>query len=103
MRAIGNHFDLASMARFHLDGEQIIDLMHTFHEVALVAVATGALFEGPKTTNKRITDADVSTTVTIEQLKEIFKDHDATITHEAGTNRAQNIRKTATNGSLRVQ
>ena len=43
---------------------------------------------------KVLMDADVITNaVMTERLKEVFKNHDATVTHEAGTKMAHDIRK----------
>ena len=62
------------------------------------------MFKGPKTTNERISDADVvSGVVMIAKLKEVFKDHDAVVTHVTSTQMSHNIREKAILGLLHVQ
>ena len=102
------------MAWFHLDGEpnqiecfqdpEILDLVHANHiSVGKPAGSTteitqacnaGVVFKGPKTTNKRINDADVvSNSVMINLLKEVFRNHDVAVTRDTDKNVTQYLKK----------
>ena len=125
-RSIRNYFDLPAdaMAWFQLDGEpiqmecfqdpEILDLVHANHSCVgkpagstteiTQACDAGAVFKGPKTTNKRINDADVvSNSVMINRLKEVFRNHDAAVTHDTDKKMSHNINKNAIMDLLRVQ
>ena len=112
VQAIRTHFDFAedAMAWFQLDGESLqnecfqdpdnLDQLLSSHIcVGKPAGSTtdithacdaGAVFKGLKTTNKRISYADVvSNAIMIERLKDVFRDHDAAVTHVTGKQMSQ--------------
>ena len=67
------------------------------------ACDAGAVFKGSKTTNKRIRDADVvSNAMMIERSEDVFRDHDAAVTHMTGQQMSHYIRKNAIFGLLCV-
>ena len=82
------------MTWFRLDGEPIQIECYQDPEICMgnpagsttditQACNAGAIFKGPKTTNKRFNGADVvSNSVIINRLKEKFRNHDAAVTHD---------------------
>ena len=68
------------------------------------ACDAGAVFKGLKTTNKRSNDADVvSDSVMMNRLKEVFRNHDAAVTHDTDKKMSHKIKINAIMGLLQVQ